>query len=436
MGEVEEANKTGSDDKKYESQTQSQVKGGFNACKFIFVLAAFENMGFIANMVSLVIYFIGVMHFDNAGASNTLTNFMGTTFLLSLVGGFISDTYLSRLTTCLIFGALEILALMLMTIQAGTHHLQPEIGSGVKGGVSVLLYVSLYLLALGSGGVRGSLTPLGADQFDNHNPKEAKALATFFNWLLLSITLGAKQGALFMDRHIGSKEIPAPSVPIIPLLFMSILLPMYELIFVPFARKITGIPTGITQLQRVGVGLVLSAVSMAVAGLVEMKRRNQAHKDPFNPISIFWLSFQYGIFGIADMFTLVGLLEFFYKEAPASMKSLSTSFTWLTLSFGYFLSTIFVNVINAVTKRVTPSKQQWLCGYDLNSSKLHFFYWFLAILSCLNFFLYLWAAVWYKYKPEKEGNQTTTFGTKNDDDTTEQHSRVPMLPIAASSALE
>ncbi|KAM6578525.1 hypothetical protein CsatB_030362 [Cannabis sativa] len=589
-GEVEEANKTGSDDKKYESQTQSQVKGGFNACKFIFVLAAFENMGFIANMVSLVIYFIGVMHFDNAGASNTLTNFMGTTFLLSLVGGFISDTYLSRLTTCLIFGALEILALMLMTIQAGTHHLQPEIGSGVKGGVSVLLYVSLYLLALGSGGVRGSLTPLGADQFDNHNPKEAKALATFFNWLLLSITLGAsigvtvivylntekgwqwgfmastlatffgfivlalgkpyyrlrppgdspllsitkvivvsiknrglslpesstelyeisekdslstkeklphtnqfrcldkaaillnmsdpqpwrvctitqveevkiltrmlpilastilmntclaqlqtfsvEQGALFMDRHIGSKEIPAPSVPIIPLLFMSILLPIYELIFVPFARKITGIPTGITQLQRVGVGLVLSAVSMAVAGLVEMKRRNQAHKDPFNPISIFWLSFQYGIFGIADMFTLVGLLEFFYKEAPSSMKSLSTSFTWLTLSFGYFLSTIFVNVINAVTKRVTPSKQQWLCGYDLNSSKLHFFYWFLAILSCLNFFLYLWAAVWYKYKPEKEGNQTTTFGTKNDDDTTEQHSRVPMLPIAASSALE
>ncbi|KAF4359071.1 hypothetical protein G4B88_020615 [Cannabis sativa] len=507
-------------------------------------------MGFIANMVSLVIYFIGVMHFDNAGASNTLTNFMGTTFLLSLVGGFISDTYLSRLTTCLIFGALEILALMLMTIQAGTHHLQPEIGSGVKGGVSVLLYVSLYLLALGSGGVRGSLTPLGADQFDNHNPKEAKALATFFNWLLLSITLGAsigvtvivylntekgwqwgfmastlatffgfivlalgkpyyrlrppgdspllsitkvivvsiknrglslpesstelyeisekdslstkeklphtnqfstilmntclaqlqtfsvEQGALFMDRHIGSKEIPAPSVPVIPLLFMSILLPMYELIFVPFARKITGIPTGITQLQRVGVGLVLSAVSMAVAGLVEMKRRNQAHKDPFNPISIFWLSFQYGIFGIADMFTLVGLLEFFYKEAPASMKSLSTSFTWLTLSFGYFLSTIFVNVINAVTKRVTPSKQQWLCGYDLNSSKLHFFYWFLAILSCLNFFLYLWAAVWYKYKPEKEGNQTTSFGTKNDDDTTEQHSRVPMLPIAASSALE
>ncbi|KAF4353938.1 hypothetical protein G4B88_031288, partial [Cannabis sativa] len=501
--EVEEANKTGSDDKKYESQTQSQVKGGFNACKFIFVLAAFENMGFIANMVSLVIYFIGVMHFDNAGASNTLTNFMGTTFLLSLVGGFISDTYLSRLTTCLIFGALEIL---------------PEIGSGVKGGVSVLLYVSLYLLALGSGGVRGSLTPLGVTVIVYLNTEKgwqwgfmASTLATFFGFIVLALgkpyyrlrppgdspllsitkvivvsiknrglslpesstelyeisekdslstkeklphtnqfstilmntclaqlqTFSVEQGALFMDRHIGSKEIPAPSVPVIPLLFMSILLPMYELIFVPFARKITGIPTGITQLQRVGVGLVLSAVSMAVAGLVEMKRRNQAHKDPFNPISIFWLSFQYGIFGIADMFTLVGLLEFFYKEAPASMKSLSTSFTWLTLSFGYFLSTIFVNVINAVTKRVTPSKQQWLCGYDLNSSKLHFFYWFLAILSCLNFFLYLWAAVWYKYKPEKEGNQTTSFGTKNDDDTTEQHSRVPMLPIAACiSALE
>jgi len=74
-------------------------------------------------------------------------------------------------------------------------------------------------------------------------------------------------------------------------------------------------------------------------------------RDPTKPISLFWLSFQYGIFGIADMFTLVGLLEFFYKEAPAGMRSLSTSLTWLSLSLGYYLSTVLVDVINGVTKR-------------------------------------------------------------------------------------
>lgn len=201
-----------------------------------------------------------------------------------------------------------------------------------------------------------------------------------------------------MYRKIGKHDFPAPSVPVIPLVFMVILIPAYEFFFVPFARKFTGHPAGITQLQRVGVGLVLSAVSMAVAGIVEVKRRDQALKGHL--ISLFWLSFQYGIFGIADMFTLVGLLDFFYKEAPSSMKSLSTSFTWLSLSFGYFLSTVFVNLINAVTKRITPSRQGWLHGQLLDYNNLNLFYWFLAILSCLNFVLYLYSASWYKYKPD------------------------------------
>lgn len=78
---------------------------------FITVMVALENMGFIANMVSLVLYFLGVMFFDTASSSNTLTNLMGATFLLTVVGGFISDTYLSRLTTVLIFGVIEILVI-------------------------------------------------------------------------------------------------------------------------------------------------------------------------------------------------------------------------------------------------------------------------------------------------------------------------------------
>ncbi|KAG5044195.1 hypothetical protein JHK87_008110 [Glycine soja] len=532
-------------------------KGGFMASMFIFVLSALDNMGFVANMVSIVLYFYGVMHFDLASSANTLTNFMGSTYLLSLVGGFISDTYLNRFTTCLLFGSLEVLALAMLTVQAASKHLHPEAcgkSSCVKGGIAVMFYTSLCLLALGMGGVRGSMTAFGADQFDEKDPTEAKALASFFNWLLLSSTVGAitgvtgvvwvstqkawhwgffiitiassvgfvtlalgkqfyriktpgdsptlriaqvivvsfknrklslpeSHGELYeisdkdatadkiahtnqmrfldkaaiiqesskpqawkictvtqveevkiltrmlpivastiilntcmaqlqtfsvqqgnvMDLKLGSLTVPAPSIPVIPLVFISVLVPLYELFFVPFARKITNHPSGITQLQRVGVGLVLSAISMAVAGIVEVKRRDQGRKDPSKPISLFWLSFQYGIFGIADMFTLVGLLEFFYRESPASMKSLSTSLTWLSTSLGYFLSTVFVNVINAVTKRITRSKQGWLHGFDLNQNNLNLFYWFLATLSCLNFFNYLYWASRYQYKREDSG---------------------------------
>jgi peptide/histidine transporter 3/4 len=156
------------------------------------------------------------------------------------------------------------------------------------------------------------------------------------------------------------------------------------------------------------VGLVLSIISMAVAGIVEVKRRKQANKNPLEPISLFWLSFQYGIFGIADMFTIVGLLEFFYKEAPSGMRSLSTSFTYLSVSFGYFLSSIFADLINSITKRIAPSNQGWLHGDNLNDNNLNLFYWFLAILSSLNFANYLYWTSWYKYKKD-----TTTESGSN-----------------------
>ncbi|KAM7477922.1 hypothetical protein LguiA_026135 [Lonicera macranthoides] len=192
-------------------------------------------------------------------------------------------------------------------------------------------------------------------------------------------TFSVLQG-VFTNPKLGSLKIPTPSIPVIPLLFMSLLLLIYEFIIVPFARKLTGRPLGITQLQRVGVGLVLSIVSTGIAWLVKVKRRDQFNKNLLKPMSHFWLAFKHMVFGIADMFAMVGLMEFFYKEAPFGMRSLSTSFALISLSFGYFLSTAFVHIINAITKKVTPSKQGGIHG-DINHNNLNLFYWFLAIVS-------------------------------------------------------
>lgn len=65
-------------------------------------------MAFISNAVSLVTYFYGYMNFGLAKSATTLTNFMGTSFILTLFGGFISDTYLSRFKTCVLFGCIEL----------------------------------------------------------------------------------------------------------------------------------------------------------------------------------------------------------------------------------------------------------------------------------------------------------------------------------------
>ncbi|KAG5029548.1 hypothetical protein JHK82_013138 [Glycine max] len=132
------------------------------------------------------------------------------------------------------------------------------------------------------------------------------------------------------------------------------------------------------------------------------KRQQQARclpvKQPL-PLSIFWLAFQYFIFGIADMLTYVGFLEFFYSEAPKGLKSTSTCFLWCSMALGYFLSSILVKIVNSVTKHITASGG-WLTGNNINRNHLNLFYLFLSILSLINFFVYLFVSKRYKYRAQ------------------------------------
>lgn len=76
---------------------------------FCAAMVGLENMAFIANAMSLVTYFYAYMNFSLTKSATTLTNLMGTAFLLSLFGGFICDTYLSRFRSALLFGCIEVL---------------------------------------------------------------------------------------------------------------------------------------------------------------------------------------------------------------------------------------------------------------------------------------------------------------------------------------
>ncbi|KAJ0589571.1 putative proton-dependent oligopeptide transporter family, MFS transporter superfamily [Helianthus annuus] len=220
-------------------------------------------------------------------------------------------------------------------------------------------------------------------------------------------TFSIQQGVTMDIKLTNSFNMPPASLPIIPVVFILILVPIYDRIFVPFIRNVTGIPTGITHLQRVGVGLILSSLSMAVAAIMEVKRKNVAkHHNMLDaipvlqplPISAFWLSFQYFVFGVAESFTFVGLLEFFYSQAPKSVKSISSSFLWSAMAVGYFMSSIMVDIVNHVTKGATKG-EGWLAGNNLNRNHLERFYWLLATLSLINFIIYLLVASRYKYRP-------------------------------------
>ena len=100
-----------------------------------------------------------------------------------------------------------------------------------------------------------------------------------------------------MNCHLShSFQIPPASMSIFSNITMLIGLVLYERLFVPFARQFTGNPSGITCLQRMGVGYVVNILATIVASFVEIKRKAVASDhnlldDPnaIIPITVFWL---------------------------------------------------------------------------------------------------------------------------------------------------
>jgi solute carrier family 15 (peptide/histidine transporter), member 3/4 len=61
-----------------------------------------------------------------------------------------------------------------------------------------VFYFGLYVIALGTGGVKACVPPFGADQFDDTDSKERAKKASFFNWYYFSIDLGAIASCTFV----------------------------------------------------------------------------------------------------------------------------------------------------------------------------------------------------------------------------------------------
>ncbi|KAM5580560.1 hypothetical protein ABKV19_010017 [Rosa sericea] len=216
-------------------------------------------------------------------------------------------------------------------------------------------------------------------------------------WTVYSqMTTFTIEQATFMNRKVSSFEIPSGSFS--AFLFITILLftSLNEQLFVPLARKITKSPQGLTSLQRVGIGLFFSVAAMITSAIVEKQRRKIA-VDQNTKIRAFWLVPQYFLVGAGEAFVYVGQLEFFIREAPERMKSMSTGLFLSTISMGFYVSSLLVTVVDKVTHK------SWLRS-DLNNARLDNFYLLLAALGTVNFLVFLAFAMRHQYKGQQHNN--------------------------------
>ena len=56
---------------------------------------------------------------------------------------------------------------------------------------SAVCFLALYLIALGTGGIKPCVSSYGADQFDDTDSAEKERKSSFFNWFYFSINIGA-----------------------------------------------------------------------------------------------------------------------------------------------------------------------------------------------------------------------------------------------------
>ncbi|ONK62100.1 uncharacterized protein A4U43_C07F360 [Asparagus officinalis] len=205
-----------------------------------------------------------------------------------------------------------------------------------------------------------------------------------------------------LDPHMGPHfSIPAASLSIFDTISVIVWVPIYDRLIVPMARKFTGQERGFTQLTRMGIGLVISMFAMLAAGVLELVRLRIIARDnlydtkDYLPMSIFWQVPQYFIVGAAEVFTFIGQLEFFYDQAPDAMRSMCSALSLTTVALGNYLSSLLVTIVTNMTTK--NGNLGWIPD-NLNRGHLDYFYWLLAILSFINFLVYLLIAKWYTYK--------------------------------------
>eukprot|EP00262_Sarcandra_glabra_P003111 TRINITY_DN135_c0_g1_i1.p1 TRINITY_DN135_c0_g1~~TRINITY_DN135_c0_g1_i1.p1 ORF type:complete len:594 (-),score=37.98 TRINITY_DN135_c0_g1_i1:288-2048(-) len=540
--------------------------GGWTSAAMILGVELCERLTTLGIAVNLVTYLTGTMHLGNAVSANTVTNFLGTSFMLCLLGGFVADTFLGRYLTIAIFTAVQTSGVTILTISTIVPSLKPPKCTAGDPCVPAtdkqlaVLYLALYLTALGTGGLKSSVSGFGSDQFDESLPEEKTKMINFFNWFFFFISIGSlaavtilvyiqdNQGrrwgygicasaivlglavflagtrryrfkklvgspltqiaavviaawrkknvelpsdpgllydvhetvktkkqrlphskqfrfldraaikdpstdsgqpinrwllstltdveevkmvirmlpiwastimfwtvyaqmttfsvsqATTMDRHIG-KSFQIPPASLTAFFVGSILLtvPVYDRLIVPVARKFTKNPQGLTPLQRISIGLVLSILAMVAAALTELKRLRAARSNGLTddstaeiPLSVFWLVPQFFLVGSGEAFTYIGQLDFFLRECPKGMKTMSTGMFLSTLSLGFFVSSMLVSIVH----KLTGERRPWLSD-NLNRGRLYDFYWLLAALSLVNFGLFFIGARWYVYKENR-----------------------------------
>lgn len=207
--------------------------------------------------------------------------------------------------------------------------------------------------------------------------------------------------ATYMKLEFKHFTIPAASLSIFDIVAVLAFIPIMDHVVYPLVQ-FCGIR--FTPLRRIGVGLLLAAASVVVAGLIERWRRHvwQAggvyiqtvfdEKREASTLNVFWQVPQFMLVGSSEVLTSITGLELAYSQSPQHMKGLVMGAFLVTSGLGNYVATLLVVIVRSA------SNNKWYPSEDPNTGELENFFFLLAGLMMLNFVVFLLIASSYKYK--------------------------------------
>ncbi|CAD6336796.1 unnamed protein product [Miscanthus lutarioriparius] len=203
-----------------------------------------------------------------------------------------------------------------------------------------------------------------------------------------------EQGTAMDTNLFGNFHMPAASMSMFDITSVILSVFAYNFFFVPMASRFTKNPAGITELQRMGTGLVIALIGMLAAAIVEVYRlRRVEAKDQPSPMSVLWQAPQYMLIGASEVFMYIGQLDFFNEQTPDSMKCFGSSLCMASISLGNYASMLMVSAVTSITNR--RNKNGWITK-NLNYGHLERFFLLLVVLSVIDFIFFAIFSMMYK----------------------------------------
>uniref|UniRef100_A0A3P9LCN5 Solute carrier family 15 member 1 n=1 Tax=Oryzias latipes TaxID=8090 RepID=A0A3P9LCN5_ORYLA len=168
-----------------------KVVCGYPISIFFIVVNEFcERFSYYGMRAVLVLYFKYFLQWDDDLATSIYHTFVALCYLTPILGAIVADSWLGKFKTIIYLSIVYAIGQVAMAVSA-IHDITDSDRDGTPNNMTfhvVLSMVGLFLIALGTGGIKPCVAAFGGDQFDDHQEKQRR---TFFSVFYLCINGGS-----------------------------------------------------------------------------------------------------------------------------------------------------------------------------------------------------------------------------------------------------